>query len=152
MQNGCLLQRVHADSDAAALPILRGVSDEWAMAKDGRSWFGQHVPKLMRKQASARRAAPGLLPPAGVAAKRVPGPGRWPGMDQGMTRDRWLSLGLQEEALAVFGTGSLQTVEAAGSMVVGIPKGGDGHYLLGTASSHEEAAVIATILRLFNPN
>ena len=73
-------------------------------------------------------------------------------MDQGMTRDRWLSLGLQDEALAVFGAGNLQTIEAAGSMVVGIPKGGDGHHVLGTASSREEAAVIATILRLFNPN
>lgn len=73
-------------------------------------------------------------------------------MDQGMTRDRWLSLGLQEEALAVFGTGSLKTIEAVGTMVVGIPKSGDGYHLLGTASSHEEAAVIATILRLFNPD
>ena len=37
------------DPDATALPVLREVSDEWAMAKDGRSWFGQHIPKLMRK-------------------------------------------------------------------------------------------------------
>ena len=37
------------DPDATVLPILRDVSDEWAMAKDGRSWFGQHIPKLMRK-------------------------------------------------------------------------------------------------------
>ena len=37
------------DPDATVLPILREVSDEWNMAKDGRSWFGQHVPKLMRK-------------------------------------------------------------------------------------------------------
>ncbi len=29
---------------------------------------------------------------------------------------------------------------------------GDGHHLLGTASSWKEAAVIATILHLFNPN
>ena len=73
-------------------------------------------------------------------------------MAQGMTRDRWLSLGLLEGALTVFGAGGLKTIEAAGSMVVGIPKGGNGHHLLGTASSHEEAAVIATILRLFNSN
>jgi len=73
-------------------------------------------------------------------------------MDEGMTRDRWLSLGLQEDALLVFQGGNLQTVEAAGLKVVGIPKGGDGHHLLGTASSREEAVVIATILRLFNPN
>ena len=38
-----------ADPDATVLPILREVSDEWAMAKDGRSWFGHHIPKLMRK-------------------------------------------------------------------------------------------------------
>lgn len=37
------------DPDAAVLPILRDVSDEWAMAKDGRSWFGRHSPELMRK-------------------------------------------------------------------------------------------------------
>lgn len=37
------------DLDATVLPILREVSDERAMAKDGRSWFGQHIPKLMRK-------------------------------------------------------------------------------------------------------
>jgi len=37
------------DPDAAVLPILRDVSDPWAMAKDGRSWFGQHFPELMRK-------------------------------------------------------------------------------------------------------
>ena len=37
------------DQDAAVLPILRDVSDPWAMAKDGRSWFGQHFPELMRK-------------------------------------------------------------------------------------------------------
>lgn len=38
-----------ADPDAAMLPILRDVSDPWDMAKDGRSWFGQHFPELMRK-------------------------------------------------------------------------------------------------------
>jgi len=31
------------------LPVLREVSDEWTIAKDGRSWFGQHISKLMRK-------------------------------------------------------------------------------------------------------
>ncbi len=71
-----------------------------------------------------------------------------------MTRARWLSLGLQEhaDALAAFGAGNLQAIEAAGSMVVGTLKRGNGHHLLGTASSREEAAVIATVLRLFNPN
>ncbi len=37
------------DPDATVLPIMREVSDEWAMAKDGRSWFGRDIPKLMRK-------------------------------------------------------------------------------------------------------
>jgi len=37
------------DPDAAVLPALREVSDEWSMAKDGRSWFRRHIPKLMRK-------------------------------------------------------------------------------------------------------
>ena len=37
------------DPDAIVLPVMREVSDEWAMAKDGRTWFGQHTPKLMRK-------------------------------------------------------------------------------------------------------
>lgn len=37
------------DPDAAVLPVLRDVSDPWAMAKDGRSWFGHHSPELMRK-------------------------------------------------------------------------------------------------------
>jgi hypothetical protein len=73
-------------------------------------------------------------------------------MGDGMTRDRWLSLGLQEDALPVFEAGGLQTVEAAGNGVVGVPRHGTGHHLLGTASSREEAVVIATILRLFNPN
>ena len=73
-------------------------------------------------------------------------------MDNGITRERWLSLGLQEDALPVFEAGGLQTVEAAGIGVVGIPRHGTGHHLLGTASSREEAVVIATILRLFNPN
>jgi len=73
-------------------------------------------------------------------------------MDRGMTRERWLSLGLQEDAHPVFEAGGLQTIEAADSGIVGIPRHGDGHHLLGTASSREEAVVIATILRLFNPN
>jgi len=73
-------------------------------------------------------------------------------MGEGMTRDRWLSLGLQADALAVFEAGGLQTVEAAGNGIVGVPRGGAGHHLLGTAPSREEAVVIATILRLFNPN
>ena len=38
-----------ADPDAAVLPTLRDVSDPWDMAKDGRSWFGRHLPELMRK-------------------------------------------------------------------------------------------------------
>jgi len=37
------------DPDATVLPILREVSDEWNMAKDGRSWLGHGIPKLMRK-------------------------------------------------------------------------------------------------------
>ena len=73
-------------------------------------------------------------------------------MEQGMTRDRWLSLGLQEDALPAFQAGGLQTIEAAGSRVVGVPRHGAGHHLLGTAASREEAVVIATILRLFNPS
>ncbi len=39
----------NGDLDAAVLPVLRDVSDPWAMAKDGRSWFGHHFPELMRK-------------------------------------------------------------------------------------------------------
>ena len=35
--------------DATVLPILREVSDEWAMAKDGRFWFGRDSFKLLRK-------------------------------------------------------------------------------------------------------
>ena len=73
-------------------------------------------------------------------------------MGNGMTRERWLSLGLQEDMLPSFEAGSLQTVEAAGNGIVGIPRHGTEHHLFGTASSREEAVVIATILRLFNPN
>jgi hypothetical protein len=73
-------------------------------------------------------------------------------MGEGMTRERWLSLGLREDALQVFEAGSLRTIEAADSGVVGIPKHGASHHLLGTTSSGEEARAVATILRLFNPN
>jgi hypothetical protein len=69
-----------------------------------------------------------------------------------MTRERWLGLGLQEDALVAFKGGGLRTIEAAGNGIVGVPKHGTGHHLLGTASSREETVVIATILRLFNPN
>jgi hypothetical protein len=65
---------------------------------------------------------------------------------------QWLSLGLQGEAQAIFEAGSLRSIEAVGSGIVGIPRHGAGHHLLGTASSREEAVVIATILRLLNPN
>lgn len=37
------------DPDVTVLPILREVSDEWDMAKDGRSWLGHGFLKLMRK-------------------------------------------------------------------------------------------------------
>ena len=37
------------DPDATVLPIMREVSNEWSMTKDGRSRFGHHIPKLMRK-------------------------------------------------------------------------------------------------------
>ncbi len=63
-----------------------------------------------------------------------------------MTRERWLSLDLQEDALPTFEAGGLQTVEAAGNRIVSVPKHGAGHHLLGTAGSREEAVVIATIL------
>lgn len=35
--------------DTIMLPSLRAVSDEWGMAKDGRSWFGRYIPELMWK-------------------------------------------------------------------------------------------------------
>ena len=73
-------------------------------------------------------------------------------MDDGMTREGWFSLSLRENMLPVFEAGGLRTVEAAGSLVVGIPKSADGHHLLGAAASREEAVVVATILRLLNPN
>ena len=77
---------------------------------------------------------------------------RWPGMDRHMTREHWLSLGLKEAARPVFEAGTLRTIEAAGTAVVGIPKHGTGHHVLGTATCNEEAVVIATMLRPFNPN
>ncbi len=73
-------------------------------------------------------------------------------MGQGMTRERWLSLGLQEDALPTFEGGSLRTIEAADSRIVGVPKHGAGHHLLGIAASRDEAVAVAVILRLFNPN
>ncbi len=73
-------------------------------------------------------------------------------MDKDVTRERWLSPGLQEDALVTFEQGGLRTIEAAGNGIVGIPKHDAGHHLLGTASSREEAVVIATILRLFTRN
>jgi hypothetical protein len=69
-----------------------------------------------------------------------------------MRVEYWLSLGLDRAAQEVFEAGTLRTVEAAGNRIVGIPKGGNAHHLLGTASSREEAVVIATILRLYNPD
>ncbi len=50
-------------------------------------------------------------------------------MDDDMTREHWLSLGLQENALPVFEAGDLRTVEAANSRVVGILKHGAGHWI-----------------------
>ena len=73
-------------------------------------------------------------------------------MNHGMIRERWLSLGLQEDALPAFDTGSMRTIEAADSRIVGIGRHGAAHHQLGTAGSREEAVVIATILRLFNPD
>ena len=45
-----------------------------------------------------------------------------------MTREHWLSLGLQEDALSAFEGGGLQTIGAADSRIVGIPRHGAGHY------------------------
>lgn len=45
----CIVKR-DTDPDATVLPIVREVSNEWLMAKDGRTWFGHRsTPKLMRK-------------------------------------------------------------------------------------------------------
>ena len=68
-----------------------------------------------------------------------------------MTKSQWLSLGLLPDARPVFEAGGLRTIKAADSTVVGIPRNGTGHHLLDTAASREEAVVIATMLRLFNP-
>ena len=70
-----------------------------------------------------------------------------------MTKSQWLSLGLLlGSARELFEEGGLRTVEAADNTVVGIPRHGAGHHLLGIAMSRDEAVVIATMLRLFNPN
>jgi len=69
-----------------------------------------------------------------------------------VTREHWLSLGLLENTLPVFEAGGPRTVEAVGSVVIGIPKSADGHHLLGMAPSREEAVVVVTVLRLLNPN
>ena len=50
-------------------------------------------------------------------------------MGRGVTREHWLSFGLQEDALSVFEAGSLQTIEAADSEIVGVPRHGTGHHL-----------------------
>ena len=63
-----------------------------------------------------------------------------------------LSLGLDRDASAMFEAGGLRTVEAAGRQVVGIPKHGDGHHRLGPSASRDDAVVVATLLRLLNPN
>ena len=69
-----------------------------------------------------------------------------------MTKSQWLSLGLLlGSARELFEEGGLRTIEAADNTVVGIPRYGAGHHRLGTAGSREEAIVIATMLRLFNP-
>ena len=41
-------------------------------------------------------------------------------MDQGVTRDHWLGLGLQEDALPAIQAGKLRLIEATGSQVVGV--------------------------------
>lgn len=69
-----------------------------------------------------------------------------------MKVEQWPGLGPGRAAQEVFEAGILRTVETAGSSVVGIPRSGDGDRLLGTAASREEAAVIATTLRLCNPD
>ena len=68
-----------------------------------------------------------------------------------MKPEQWLGLGLAADAQPVFEEGGLRTIEAAGARIVGIPRSDEGHHVLGEAASQEEAAVIATILRLFNP-
>jgi len=73
-------------------------------------------------------------------------------MDHRMTRERWLSLGLQEDAMPAFGAGGLRTIKAADNGIVGVPRHGAGHHLLGTAASREGAIVTVTNLRPYNPN
>ena len=68
-----------------------------------------------------------------------------------MSPDQWLSLGLDIGDHGLFQSGGFRSVEAAGQTVVGLPQDGGAHRVLGAASSREEAVVIATILRLFNP-
>ncbi len=52
----------------------------------------------------------------------------------------------------MFEAGGLRTVEVIRSVIIGNPKSADGHHLLGMALSREEVVVVATILRLLNPN
>lgn len=68
-----------------------------------------------------------------------------------MAPEQWLSLGLDIGEHALFQSGGFRTVEAAGQTVVGLPRNSGAHRVFGSASSREEAVVIATILRLFNP-
>lgn len=66
-----------------------------------------------------------------------------------MNVECWLNLGLDR---AVFEASNLQTIEAAGSRIIGVTEGGDDDHLLGTASSRKEGTVITTILRLYDPS
>ena len=68
-----------------------------------------------------------------------------------MAPEQWLGLGLDEAEHALFEAGGLRTVEAADAAVVGIPRDGGPCRRLADATSREEAVVIATILRMFNP-
>ena len=58
---------------------------------------------------------------------------------------------MDPEAHGTFQAGRFRTIEAADAQVVGIPANGSPHMVLGTASSREEAVVIATILRVCGP-
>jgi len=42
-------------------------------------------------------------------------------MDRYMTRDHWLSLGLERTAQSEYEAGAMRTIEAAGAAVVGVP-------------------------------
>ena len=55
-------------------------------------------------------------------------------MDQSITRERWLNLGLQEDEVPAFEAGGLHTIQAAESRVIGISKHRIGYHLLGTAA------------------